>query len=61
MSVHKLYFTVRDKLVSWGVVEAPRFYMRRRPAGSVRTRLARRGSRRRVRRLALPGLLNSGM
>ena len=59
MSVHKLYWTVRDALVSWGLIDRPRFYMQRYPAGEIRDRLAGRGSCRRLRRMSLRRLLNS--
>jgi hypothetical protein len=57
MTVNKIYFKVRDLLVAWGVVEGPRFYMQRHAAGSVRGRLTGRGTRKRIRRLALPVLM----
>ena len=59
MSAHKLYWTVRDVLVNWGLIDRPRFYMQRHEAGSIRDRLATRGSCRRIRRLSLRRLLNS--
>jgi len=57
MTTHKLYFKVRDTLVSWGVVSRPRFYLERRATGSVRESLQGRGSRRRLRRTSLQRLL----
>jgi len=57
MTTHKLYWKVRDALVSWGVVDRPRFYMRRKPVGSVRASLQGRGTRRRFRRVSLQRLL----
>lgn len=59
MSAHKLYWSVRDVLVNWGLVDRPRFYMQRQEVGSIRERLSTRGSRRRIRRLSLRRLLNS--
>jgi hypothetical protein len=46
MSVSNLYFRVRDKLVDWGLISRPRFYMQRHAAGATRNRLALRGARR---------------
>ena len=59
MSAHKLYWKVHDVLVAWGLVDRPRFYMRRRAVGEVRAQLMGRGSRRRVRRVSLQRLLGS--
>lgn len=53
----KLFWKVRDALVSMGVVARPRFYMRRCAVGEVRERLSHRGSRRRIRRTSLKRLL----
>lgn len=57
MSVHKLYWKVRDQLVDWGVIEAPRFYMQRQRVGANRQRMLNRGACPRMRRLSLPQLL----
>lgn len=58
-SARKLYWKVRDTLVTLGVVSRPRFYMRRCAVGEVRDRLAHRGSSRRMRRTSLKRLLSS--
>lgn len=53
----KLFWKVRDALVTMGVVSRPRFYMHRCAVGEVRERLAHRGSSRRIRRTSLKRLL----
>ena len=58
-SARKVYFKVRDALVSLGLVAPPRFYMRRCGVGEIRHRLAHRGSTRRLRRTSLRRLLMS--
>ena len=58
-TARKLYFKVRDTLVTMGVVAPPRFYMRRCAVGEIRQRLARRGSSQRFRRTSLKRLLMS--
>jgi hypothetical protein len=59
MSALKIYRTVRDRLVEWGWVSGPRFYMKSHPVGTVRSRLMGRGSRQRFRRVSLQRLLRS--
>jgi len=59
MTAHKIYWKVRDTLVALGVVSGPRFYMSRQPVGTIRERLAHRGSRRRLRRVSLARLLRA--
>lgn len=57
MSAQTIIRKVREKLVTWGLVAKPRFYLHRCTAGSVRNRLTGRGSRRRFRRVPLRRLL----
>jgi hypothetical protein len=57
MTVHKIYWKVRDTLVTLGIVSPPRTALRRHAPGTVRQRLVGRGSSRRMRRLSLPALL----
>jgi hypothetical protein len=59
MSAQKILRKVRDTLVEWGIVDRPRFSMRRRPAGAVRSRLMGRGNPNRFRRTSLQRLLRS--
>lgn len=55
----RLYWKVRDRLVEWGFLAGPRFYMQRHPAGTVRSRLIGRGSSKRLRRVSLQRLLGA--
>jgi hypothetical protein len=57
MSALTLYWKVRDRLVEWGLLARPRFYMKRHAPGAVRSRLTGRGTRLRFRRVSLQRLL----
>jgi len=56
-AAHKVYWSVRDTLVTWGLVARPKSSMQRLPAGTNRRRLSGRGSRRRMRHVSLQRLL----
>ena len=57
MSTQSIVRKVREALVNLGVVDPPRFYMRRRPIGYTRHRGQGRGVARRIRRTSLSRLL----
>ena len=57
MTISSLFFKVRDRMVEWGWVERPRFYLQRHAAGETRDRLSRRGTRTWRRRTALRRLV----
>lgn len=57
MSAHKLYWTVREKLIDWGMVTRPSFHLRRHRVGTTRARLTGRGTCRRMRHVSLQRLL----
>ena len=56
-AAHKMYWSVRDALVTWGLVAKPKFSMQRLPKGTNRRRLTGRGSHRRMRHVSLQRLL----
>lgn len=57
MVAQRIILKVRDRLVEWGLMTPPRFYLSRHPVGAVRTRLQGRGSARRFRHTSLQRLL----
>jgi hypothetical protein len=57
MTAHKIYWKVRETLVTLGFVPRKRSLMQRQPVGECRSRLTGRGSRRRFRRIPLSRLL----
>lgn len=57
--LNRLLLFVREILIERGILPRPRFYLQRRPVGSVRTALAARGASSFQRRIPLRKLLEA--